>query len=243
MASNYTGSPTASESPSPAPGLGLAPILSLPTTGDPRNVASILQPFKTLADWSAWLTATLGNYRGVTIWSNTDTYAVGVLVVDPTNLHLYRCCSSNTNQQPSASTDGTWKRIDYTADDIAYLTVQLITSTGPISCSHGATVSGAKMLMSASTGFSLVFFRVDNAPANGYTDIDLTGSGVAFLNATLGASATLAQTASSSIGQVGVALNSGSSFNVIRLMSNANYVVITPGGGSTYSCFIMAWGS
>ena len=58
MATDYTGSPSATQSPSPAPGAGVAPILRLPQDGvDARTAASLYQGFKTLADFVAWLTA------------------------------------------------------------------------------------------------------------------------------------------------------------------------------------------
>lgn len=56
MATTYTGNPTATQSPAAAPGVGVAPILSLPVDADPANVASIYQAFKVLADYVAYLT-------------------------------------------------------------------------------------------------------------------------------------------------------------------------------------------
>lgn len=50
MASNYTGDPTAAESPSPAPSPGALPIVSLPADGDSLDAASVEQAFKTAAD-------------------------------------------------------------------------------------------------------------------------------------------------------------------------------------------------
>lgn len=55
MPTNYTGNALATESPSPTPALGAIPILALPVDTDPRNSASIYQPFKTLADFEAFI--------------------------------------------------------------------------------------------------------------------------------------------------------------------------------------------
>ncbi len=54
MATDYTGVPTASESPSPAPSGGVYPIVVLPDDGDDLNAASVAQAYKTLADYAAY---------------------------------------------------------------------------------------------------------------------------------------------------------------------------------------------
>ena len=60
MASNYTGNPTAAQSPSSAPGPGVAPIISIPAGTDVRTIESITQEMKCLADYVAWLTSSSG---------------------------------------------------------------------------------------------------------------------------------------------------------------------------------------
>lgn len=55
MASTYTGNPTATQSPAAQPALGLFPAESLPADLDPANAASVLQAFKVVADYVAFL--------------------------------------------------------------------------------------------------------------------------------------------------------------------------------------------
>lgn len=54
MSSSYLGTPTAVQSPSAAPGPGVAPTVVLPSDGDPDNAAAFAQAYKTLADFEAW---------------------------------------------------------------------------------------------------------------------------------------------------------------------------------------------
>lgn len=54
MSTNYTGSATAADSPSPAPTVGGSPIIVLPADADPRNAATMFtQQYKMTADWLA----------------------------------------------------------------------------------------------------------------------------------------------------------------------------------------------
>ncbi len=55
MSTNYSGNSTATQSPSPAPGVGYVPIFTLPNDGDPLNAASIAQALKAGADGLAWI--------------------------------------------------------------------------------------------------------------------------------------------------------------------------------------------
>jgi hypothetical protein len=63
MATNYTGSPTATQAPSAAPGPNVAPIVVIPADGEAANVASITQDFKVNADFIAFLTGN-GLWKG-----------------------------------------------------------------------------------------------------------------------------------------------------------------------------------
>lgn len=56
MPVDYTGNPTATQAPAAVPAIGVAPITRLPVDGDADNAASILQAFKVLADYVAFLT-------------------------------------------------------------------------------------------------------------------------------------------------------------------------------------------
>lgn len=56
MSLDYTGDPTATQAPSPAPAQDAEPVGRLPVDGEAANVASIYQQFKALLDFSAWLT-------------------------------------------------------------------------------------------------------------------------------------------------------------------------------------------
>src|SRR5580692_986650 len=55
MPANYTGNETATQSPSPPPGPQTPPIVVLPVAGDGDTAASVMQAFKVLADFIAWL--------------------------------------------------------------------------------------------------------------------------------------------------------------------------------------------
>jgi hypothetical protein len=55
MPTNYTGNPIGVQAPSGAPGPNEPIILALPNDGEAANVASLLQPFRSLADFVAWL--------------------------------------------------------------------------------------------------------------------------------------------------------------------------------------------
>lgn len=55
MPTDYTGSPTAAQAPSPAPDPDNFPIVRIPIDTEAANVSSVNQEFKTLADHVAWL--------------------------------------------------------------------------------------------------------------------------------------------------------------------------------------------
>ena len=55
MSSNYTGNPTATQSPGSQPAPGVAPIVTLPADGDPLAASSVAQMAKEAADYIAYL--------------------------------------------------------------------------------------------------------------------------------------------------------------------------------------------
>jgi len=59
MSIQYTGNAANAQAPASAPGPGIAPIILLPANGDPANGATFVQPFKTLADYVAYLVTQL----------------------------------------------------------------------------------------------------------------------------------------------------------------------------------------
>jgi hypothetical protein len=61
---NYAGNRAATQSPSAAPGIGIAPTVVIPNDGESLNVASIAQALKVLADYSAFETYELGGRNG-----------------------------------------------------------------------------------------------------------------------------------------------------------------------------------
>jgi hypothetical protein len=55
VSTNYTGDPSATQSPGPTPGPGVIPIMNLPADGDPLAAASVAQAFKESADYIAYI--------------------------------------------------------------------------------------------------------------------------------------------------------------------------------------------
>ncbi len=73
MSSNYTGDPTATQSPGPTPGYGNYPIVVLPADGDALNAASVAQAYKELADFVAFAQQKIGYlYAARTRWLGTS---------------------------------------------------------------------------------------------------------------------------------------------------------------------------
>jgi hypothetical protein len=61
MSTSYTGTPTSTHAPAPAPDAGLPPILTLPADGDADNASSVAQAFEVLADYLAFEKAPFAN--------------------------------------------------------------------------------------------------------------------------------------------------------------------------------------
>lgn len=77
MSSQYTGNPTATQSPAPTPALGNYPIEVLPADGDALNASSVAQAFKVCADFIAFIQLAISKIL-------TTTYSMLGLVVDGT---------------------------------------------------------------------------------------------------------------------------------------------------------------
>jgi hypothetical protein len=214
MPSNYTGNPTAAQPPSPAPSLGGAPILALPVAGEKRNVSSIAQSFKTLADWSAWAASSLLRIRGIFAWLSSATYQAGDVAIDNLDQHIYRALSTNGNMQPSTS-PSIWERIDWSQSDLNQGAV-LVTATTGFTASHGAAIGSVYMLKFASDTLRMITFVVGGVQINTYTDIDLSGATTSFPNAIYSGQCT-AFVSAGTPGRVWLSPNIGMNCNVVRL--------------------------
>jgi hypothetical protein len=219
----------------------VAPILVLPTAGDLLTVSSILQAFKALADWSAWASTRFLQLRGIFAWISSTTYQAGNVAIDDLDQHIYRALSTNGNMQPSTS-PSVWERIDWSSNEVAANSGVLVTATSGIVASKGATVSAARMLSFCNGAIRVITFSVDTAPVNNYTDIDLNGSDVGFTSIAYMGQVTLAQTGSNSVGQLGLAVNSGGDKNVVRLACNLSYS-LDDHTTTNYSASITLWGA
>lgn len=112
MASQYTGNPTAAQSPSPAPSFNADPIGNLPADGDTLNVSSVNQALKVPLDWIAFLRRILGLYSGVTEWDANVTYFAGQTVRYPVNGKTYRAITTVTGNAPTDTQK--WERWGHT---------------------------------------------------------------------------------------------------------------------------------
>jgi hypothetical protein len=160
MASEYTGVPTADQSPSPAPSLGDTaggdPIGNLPTDGDTLNVSSVNQAFKVPLDWIAFLRRWGYTFKGIRTWSSSVTYAAGDIVWYSSNGYCYIASQAGTNQNPSTETDywDRWGHTEAQAEEIAdtqiaayaqtyNLGLDIDMVTGGIATTHGTLVTGS----------------------------------------------------------------------------------------------------
>lgn len=112
MASQYTGNPTAAQSPSPAPSFNADPIGNLPADGDTLNVSSVNQALKVPLDWIAFLRRILGLYSGVTEWDANVTYFAGQTVRYPVNGKTYMATTTVTGTAPTDASK--WDRWAHT---------------------------------------------------------------------------------------------------------------------------------
>lgn len=237
MPTNYTGNPASSQSPSPNPGFGVAPIVRLPTDLDSLNADSVIQALKALADWTAWLTNALSPFRGVTDWKNDfASYTVGDVVLDSDH-HVYLCLQAppETGFVPSTNPNY-WKRIDWGKTELKSIVGQQTDSTGDITATHGATVTGASMLAFNEGALKMITFQVSGVPKNSYTDIDLSGSQTKFLSVFLSGQVS-DNTMTSYGGSVGLYAALGGDRNVHRIWSSNS----SPNSTTTVS--VTLWGS
>ena len=172
MPSNYTGVPTAAEAPAAAPGYGVDVMLALPIDAEPANASSTEQPFKALADWAAWARDKLFTLRGIYAWLSSVTYNAGNVVIDNLDQHIYRALSTNGNMQPSSS-PSVWSRIDWSAAEMASLTVRQYAAYGEATATNGAVVQQITRLSYNSDAMRKLDFQVWGVPTNSYTTIDL----------------------------------------------------------------------
>jgi hypothetical protein len=112
MASQYTGNPTATQAPSPAPSFNADPIGNLPADGDTLNASSVAQAFKVPLDWIAFLRRILGKYMGVTEWDANMTYFEGQMVWYGTNGNTYMATTTVSGTAPTDETK--WSRWAFT---------------------------------------------------------------------------------------------------------------------------------
>src|ERR1017187_5235274 len=143
MPSNYTGNPGATQSPGPAPALGVMPVGALPIDTDVPNASSVDQPFKESMDWIGFLSQGLLKY-GVTPWSNTQTYTAGIIVQSPsTPFSTFRVKSGHTStvgNDPAGDTTN-WEAWGHTDAQITAMlpTVQTDTSATYIAVAISGT--------------------------------------------------------------------------------------------------------
>lgn len=81
----YTGNPTATQSPSPAPGTNVAPVVNLPQDGTALNFVQLFsQQYKVFADFIAWITSH-GAWRDIAnTFTQLATFAQGLTVSNGT---------------------------------------------------------------------------------------------------------------------------------------------------------------
>ena len=175
MPSSYSGNPTAQQSPGDVPGPSSNMVLALPNDGEARNVASILQPFKELADWFTWLKNLVTPIVGVRLWSSSTTYAAGELVIYGSPLLSYQALSSNTNWQPdiNPSVWARWGHDDNTIEDVAVKAYEDLTG---ITCTFGASVSDSFRFSYNRDAYRRLEMTVAQVPANNYTTVNLNGA-------------------------------------------------------------------
>lgn len=98
MSTNYTGNPTATESPAAQPSPGIPPIVVIPADGDSVSAASVAQGYKVLADYMSYVQRAakaassvqfddefFGGSLNTSSWIVTNTNATCTIVDDSSN--------------------------------------------------------------------------------------------------------------------------------------------------------------
>jgi hypothetical protein len=205
MPSNYSGNPSAAQPPSPVPNSDDVPILALPNDGEDLNVSSVIQAFKTLADWIAWIITLVIHVKGVRRYSNTWTYTTGDLVEDPFDYLTYKSLNVQTGVTPHGN-PSSWKLWGHDEDAVRATTVLVTETSGfGVTATNGASV-GEVILASYNNGaIKRIDLVVDNVPG-GATVVDLNGSAIKFANSVRGGTASMLSGGGSYGGQVGLNL-------------------------------------
>jgi hypothetical protein len=85
MPSNYTGNPTATQAPSPAPSLDADPIGALVADADAQAAASYIHPEKVALDWIAFLRRRVREITGTLVNDHFIGSAVATHLWNPSN--------------------------------------------------------------------------------------------------------------------------------------------------------------
>lgn len=139
---DYTGNPTAAQSPSPAPGPGVALVVALSEDGiDAINFANFAQRSKAAADFITWLMSRAGNSQvgdgsdGALTFDGTST--VAGLVPSGGIYTMTRNLYATTLLVTGAST------VLKTAGFIPFATISITTASGGSISNDGANASGS----------------------------------------------------------------------------------------------------
>jgi hypothetical protein len=107
MPSEYKGSPTASQAPSPAPSLGSDtdgdPVGNLPADGDTFNASAFIQGYKVALDWIAFLRRSI---TAISFANTTDTVTIdhGSVTAGQLRIGGLRIVFGNVYDVPSGPT-------------------------------------------------------------------------------------------------------------------------------------------
>lgn len=129
MASQYTGDPTATQAPSPTPGMGVYPIGNLPVDGDTLNASAFAQAYKVCLDYIAFLQSKM--IFGIPPWDATTSYHSLSIVAwrtsDGGTGYVYRVKSGHSPDAGTLPNDTThWERWGWSKTELeAAMTVAI----------------------------------------------------------------------------------------------------------------------
>lgn len=175
MPTNYPGNPLATQAPAYPPAFDNVPVLSLPADADGLNTSSVLQAFKCLADYTAWVIGQVAPYRGIRLWNSGTTYTTGHVVVSPADARLYRALQESLNEEPDGNS-AYWSRCDYSEAEIRGIAADYVEATAGWTVSHGASIARATMVSFAYGLMKIITFTLASVPFNNYADVDLNGA-------------------------------------------------------------------